>query len=163
MSTWLPLVSSRPLSITSEPDVTSNVFCAVKVELEISSMPPRWMLTTPELVIGAGKSINCNVLVEPTGADIIRPRTARFATGVPASIVTVFVAALLMTVKSKLDDGNTPADQFVAAFHTELTALVQRFVVAAEREFKLRHTRGTHNASLDTKPTWDSLRMSNNL
>jgi hypothetical protein len=113
--------------------------------------------------MGAGKLINCNVLVEPTGADIIRPRTARFATGVPASTVTVFEPVLLMTVKSKLVEGNTPADQFVAAFHAELTAFVQRFVVAAERGFKLRHTRGTHNASLEMKPPWDSLRMSNNL
>jgi hypothetical protein len=121
------------------------------------------MLTTPELVIGAGKLVNCNVFVEPGGADNIRPRTARLATGVPVSIVTVLVPVLLMTVKSKLVEGSTPADQFVVSRHTELTALVQRFVVAAESDSRLEHTRATHKTSLNAKPGWDFFRMSINL
>jgi hypothetical protein len=163
MSTWLPEVSSTPLSITSNPEVTSKVFCALKVELESSSTPPRWILTTPELVIAAGNDTNCNVFVDPAGADNISPRTAKFATGVPASIVTVLVPVLVMTVKSKLVEGSTPADQLVVALHTELIAFVQRFVVAAERDTRLEQTSATHNASLDGKPRGDFFCMSNNL
>lgn len=119
-----PLVSSNPLSMSNVPDVMSKVDCGVNVEFEISSTPPRSMLTAREVVIAAGNEDKSNVFVEPFGADTTRLLIAIFAKGVAESTVTVFVPALLITVKSKLVEGNTPPDQFVAALQIELTAFV---------------------------------------
>ena len=94
------------------------------------------MLTVRDEVNGVpeGMLSICSVFVKPVGAETTRPRTDKLAKAVAESIVTVFEPVLEMTMKSKLVEGNCPADQLVVSLQTELTAFVQRFVVTAEAE-----------------------------
>src|SRR5262245_3113034 len=98
ISTKLDVVSRTPLSITKEPDVMSNVFCALNVELTMFKTPPRSMLTVREEENGVpeGTFRICTVLVKPEGADTTRLRTARLVARVAVSILTVLVPALEM-------------------------------------------------------------------
>jgi hypothetical protein len=90
------------------------------------------MLTVREEVSEAGDKFDSkSVLVKPEGAETTRLRRARFPELVSESIVTVLVPVFVSKVKSKLVLGAAAADQFVPTRQYELTAFVQRLVVAA--------------------------------
>src|SRR6266511_877168 len=122
-------------------------------EFVTTSAPPPLNFNSPLRSVSGllmPTSASSNVLVMLADPEIVRLLMVRFVDGVWASMVTVLVLALVMSVEPRLELGARPVDQFVPSFQKPLPALVQ--LTAAKpgsARDGIRHARNTQRIAGD--------------